>query len=197
MGREANCVCRWNGQTGAVKALLEADELILRGELKAKFPRSSLGEVEAKGDELHFRAGKDRVALLLGADAAARWVKAIATAPPDLAGKLGIGPSTRVRLLGANGDPELAAAMEKGNPAGTDVMVIACVTAPSELGDAVRAHADLRDPAIPIWVVYRKGAKSPCGETAVREAMRDHGFIDTKVASVSAQSTAARFIVRR
>ena len=196
MGREAQCDCRWNERTGAVKVLLEADELILRGELKAKFPRSQLSCVETVGDELRFRVGADRVALELGADIAARWAKAIATAPPDLAKKLGIDAGVQVKVIGKIDEPELAAAVGVAAISGTIGVLIAEVAAESELVAALQVHAKLDDPIPPIWIVYRKGAKSPFGEVAVRQVMREAGFIDTKAANVSARSTASKFIRR-
>jgi hypothetical protein len=49
----------------------------------------------------------------------------------------------------------------------------------------------------PLWVVYPKGAKSEVKESGVRDLLRSRGFIDTKVASVSARLTALRFVKRK
>ena len=48
-----------------------------------------------------------------------------------------------------------------------------------------------------LWVIYPKGASSGVKESTVRELLRSHGFIDTKVASVSARLTALRFVKRK
>jgi hypothetical protein len=49
----------------------------------------------------------------------------------------------------------------------------------------------------PLWIVYPKGANSEVKESGVRDLLRSHGFVDTKVASVSARLTALRFVKRK
>jgi hypothetical protein len=44
--------------------------------------------------------------------------------------------------------------------------------------------------------MYPKGAGKPIGETEIRETLRRAGWMDTKVASVSATLTALRFNAR-
>jgi hypothetical protein len=44
-----------------------------------------------------------------------------------------------------------------------------------------------------VWIVYTKGKDAPLGESAVRAALRERGYRDTKVAAVSATRTALRF----
>jgi hypothetical protein len=45
----------------------------------------------------------------------------------------------------------------------------------------------------PLWIVFPKGATSEVKESALRELLRSRGFMDTKVASVSAKLTGIRF----
>jgi hypothetical protein len=47
---------------------------------------------------------------------------------------------------------------------------------------------------VPLWIIYPKGEKT--SESSVRNSLRSRGFIDTKVASVSAKLTALRFLKR-
>ena len=47
MGLEAHCRARVGERTVEVKALLESDELILRGEHRARMPFTSLDAIEA------------------------------------------------------------------------------------------------------------------------------------------------------
>jgi hypothetical protein len=45
MGREAFATCTFRGQTAQVKALLEAQEIILRGAIRTRLARQSLSAI--------------------------------------------------------------------------------------------------------------------------------------------------------
>jgi hypothetical protein len=81
MGREAVCTCDWAGTVAEVKALLETSELILRGEIRRRVPFSEIKGVRVQSDCLCFTVGGERVELVLGAVAAAKWAATIACAP--------------------------------------------------------------------------------------------------------------------
>jgi hypothetical protein len=199
MGREAHCLCRWGSRTAKVTALLESSELILRGELRERVPLTSIRQVTASGDALEFTAAGERIALVLGAAAARRWAQAIAVPPPDLAQKLGLTAATRVHIIGTIDDPELATALTRTSlsadtPERADLVVIRTDDS-AQLAAAVAAV--LAGAAVPpVWIVYVKGRAAPLGERTVRDLLRDRGFIDTKVASVSGRLTALRFTKR-
>lgn len=151
--------------------------------------------VAARGNKLIFHVGQDRVELHLGPDAAQRWAKAIASPLPDLARKLGISPTTRLSVIGSVASEELQAAVDQGISAqGKEVdLTLICANTQSEV-DHCFARQTLRGP---LWIVYPKGANSQVKESLVRDLLRSHGFIDTKVASVSATLTAIRFVERK
>src|SRR5208282_3214695 len=111
MGREANCLCDWNGETARVKALIEPPDLILRGEIRRRLPFSEMRQVRAEGAALRFNFGGDAVALKLGAPTAEKWAKAILTPPPSLAKKLGITAESTVWVIGTVDDPALETAL--------------------------------------------------------------------------------------
>ena len=114
MGREASCVCEWNGAPARVKALIEPPELILRGSVRARIPFAEMKRVTAVGDRLQFSFGSDKVCLFLGDSAmAAKWAKALLTAPPTLAKKLGIAPGSAVRIIGKIDDDVLHQALSE------------------------------------------------------------------------------------
>ena len=97
-------------------------------------------------------------------------------------------------MIGEVDDTALAQAL-RGATAhnSSDAQVcIACVAGEQELAEAVE-WSDLVAPGRPLWIVNRKGARSAFGETAVRLAMRNAGFMDNKVASVSTLSSATRY----
>lgn len=194
MGREANCRCNWASESADCKVLLETHELIVRGGIRRRVPIGSLTRIKVDGDQLRFRAGTEDVALGLGANQAERWAKTLSTPPPTLAAKLGITSATRLAILGELDCEELATAvsvavLEDGrNP----TLVMAMVKTAADLNYALDRFASfLENP--PIWTVYAKGAGKPLTESEIRSTLRREGFMDTKVASVSAKLTALRF----
>ncbi len=198
MGREATVHCQWGEEAATCKVLLESQELIIRGDLRRRVSLSSLTDVRVERDQLRFRAGQEVVSLKLGAQLAERWAKAIATPPPSLAKKLGISPASRLRIIGTVASAELEAAIAEA--ATTDAEDADLIVVQTETrADLVRALAQLpgdRSSIPPVWIVYPKGAGNELNESFVREAFRAQGFIDTKVASVSARLTALRFIMK-
>jgi hypothetical protein len=200
VGREARCAASWGARSGEVTALLESTELIVRGAFRARAPIASLREVRAVAGTLHFRAGEDDVALMLG-PAAPRWAAALAKPPPSLANKLGITAGSRVLALGRIDDAALAEALAAGTPAadGDPDLIVARVDDADTLARIEHDHRALLERHVRLWVVYTKGKGAPLGETAVRAMLRERGLMDLKVASVSPALTALQFgrMVRR
>ncbi len=109
MGREATCMCEWNGEMARVKALIEPPELILRGEIRRRLPFPELRQLRAEGGALRFKFGRDVVTLKLDTKTAEKWVKAILAPPPSLAKKLGITPESTIWMIGEIDDGRLKA----------------------------------------------------------------------------------------
>jgi len=203
MGREATCMCEWNGEMARVKALIEPPELILRGEIRRRLPFSDLRQLRAEGGALRFKYGRDTVTLKLEASTAKRWVKAILTPPPSLAKKLGITPESTVWMIGENDDVALENALaearrvaRKGSGVGADVIVARANTA-AELARAFKTTAKATSIGVPIWIVYRKGPGHAISESDVRETGLAAGVVDVKVASVSPTLTGLKFVRRK
>ncbi len=110
MGRETTCDCTFDGTTAKVKALLETNEIILRGEIRMTAPLHALQNVKVQSDRLCFTIGKRPVQLHLGIKAAESWAKKIKTPPPSLADKLGITGKV-VRTIGPITDRALNSAL--------------------------------------------------------------------------------------
>ena len=199
MGREANCVCEWNGAVAHVKASLEPPELILRGGLRSRIPFAEMKRVAADGDRLCFRFNKDKVCLTLGKESAPKWAKAILTPPPSLAKKLGIAPASAVRIIGKIDDDALGQALSESRmvACGDAEVIVARVNTPAELHGAFAKAADLLARGIPIWIIYRKGPGHAIKESEVRSRGLAVGIVDIKVASVSSELTALKFIKRK
>jgi hypothetical protein len=95
MGREAEGHAVWRGASGAVKAYLESDGIILRGEVRGKLPRAGLMGWRVEGEDLCLRSDGEPLVLTLGSKEAAVWVKALEKPLPSLAQKLGAGLGDR------------------------------------------------------------------------------------------------------
>jgi len=203
MGREATCMCLWNGEMARVKALIEPPELILRGEIRRRLPFSELRQLRAEGGALRFKYGRDNVTLKLEARTAEKWAKAILAPPPSLAKKLGITPESAVWVIGEIDDAALENALaearrvtRKGAGVGADVIVARANTA-AELARAFKAAAKRTSNGVPIWIVYRKGPGHAISESDVRATGLAAGIVDVKVASISPTLTGLKFVRRK
>jgi hypothetical protein len=194
MGREATCHCKWGAEEADCKVLLETGELVLRLGRRRRVPWSEMSAVSARENKLHFKVGPDCVELNLGPEVAQRWAKVIASPLPTLAHKLGISSTTKLSVIGKVKSEELKAAIAEGSLArGKDAdLILICVNSQLELDRYLAGKTYSK----PLWIIYPKGPTSEVKESAVRTLLRSQGFIDTKVASVSADRTALRFVSR-
>jgi hypothetical protein len=194
MGREAICDCTFAGTTTKVKALLESEELILRGDISLRAPLHALHHVRVESESLCFNLDEGPIRLDLGAAAAKSWAKKIKSPPPSLADKLGITGKT-VRTIGPIADHALDSALTSAARISTrnPDLILSYVDTPESLAAVLREARTQLARSVPIWLVYRKGPGHPLNESAIRTTLRANGLMDTKVASVSAELTALRF----
>jgi len=199
MGREATCSCVWDGKKCTVKALIEPPELILRGELRRRIPISKMQSIKAEHDQLHFTVDGESAALALGKGMAAKWADALLKPPPTLAKKLGITSGTTVWMIGSTDDAALNAALAEAKSVSrrTGELILARIDTPADLHSALMRAADQLNSGIPIWFIYRKGPGHPLNENLVRSTALATGIVDTKVAAVSAELSALRFVKRK
>jgi len=196
MGSEANCVCEWNGETSEVKALLEAPELILRGDIHRRIPFAQIEHLSTDGARLSFHFGQERVCLVLSRTVAPKWAQTILAPPPTLAKKLGIVSGSNVRIVGVIDDEALRDAFRDAKVVGRGKagLILARVDTPTELAGAFSKTADLVNTGAPIWIVYRKGRGHAINESDVRSSGLAVGLVDVKVVAVSAELTALKFV---
>jgi len=119
--------------------------------------------------------------------------------------KLGIRPGMRVAIVGdLNADPETAAFRREladrtsditdGSPKpDTDIVLLAADTT-SDLTALTSLRGRIR-PAGAIWVVWRKGRTRTLRDVEVIAAGKEHGLVDNKVVSFSAERTAFRLVI--
>lgn len=188
MGREAIVEAIAGDEAGAVKALLEARELILRGAIRRRYAKAAMHAVRAEAAALRFVCEGEAVALHLGDAEAARWAAAILKPLPDLRTKLDLkGPAL---FVGSCDDPALEAALAgaRTDDAGAASSIIARIDTAADLAAALAVDARL-----PIWAVYPKGKAATFGDSAIRETLRAAGYRDTKACAVSDRLTATRY----
>ena len=119
--------------------------------------------------------------------------------------KLGIRPGMRVAIVGdLDADPETAAFRREladrtsditdGSPKpDTDIVLLAADTT-AELARLTALRGRIR-PAGAIWVVWRKGKARTLRDVEVIAAGKEHGLVDNKVVSFSAERTAFRLVI--
>ncbi len=209
MGQEARCVARIGELRVEVKALLETDELILRGEHRLRLPFASLDGVEAADGLLTLHRADETVILDLG-PAAERWAAKIRN-PPTLLDKLGVKAGQQIAVVGLT-DEQLHQQLH----ACADVYESMGIHAPSFAHDITGADFDLVFiqvetvldlDALPIartaitqdgavWIVHPKG-RPDLKDTHVIEAGRAAGLVDNKLARISESLSALRFVIPR
>lgn len=130
---------------------------------------------------------------------AAKWAESLVKPPPTLAKKLGITPETTVRMIGPLDDATLKSAVSeaKARSEGKGDLILARVDTPASLNAALKKAADQLQLGVPIWFIYRKGPGHALNENHVRETALATGIVDTKIAAVSAEFSALRFVKRR
>ena len=193
MGLEAETTCTLSGKSYAVKALLESTELILRGEVKRKFPIATLTHITTTGNALTFTVEGESFTLALGATKAATWANKLTTPPPSLAQKLGLSETARAFVIGTVEDASLATALAGKTVDVHDkaAFLLAVLQNDAELAALLKVHGKS---ALPLWLVNFKGPKTPLGENAIRAALRGAGFMDVKTCTVSASLAATRYV---
>ena len=207
MGQEARCLARVGERVVDVKALLESDELILRGEHRARLPFSALDGVEASDGRLTLFQDGEAIVLELG-PSAERWAAKIRN-PPTLLDKLGVKSGQRVATIGLT-DLDLLGKL-RTTTAVTEYPPVPDSAPISELADAeldlvfievgsrddLSALAALRESIVQhgaVWVLHPKG-RTDLKDTDVMAAGKAPGLVDNKVARVSATLSALRFVI--
>ena len=198
MGREATCKCQWSGSSITVKALLETQEIILRGALRKRVPFKEMKQIAVHANQLQFKVGDETVALFLEPGVAEKWATAIKN-PPSLARKLGITGTTTLHTIGRVDDNALKAAIAEASQVSNKhcTLIIACVDRPASVENALEKSGTDLERGVPIWFIYRKGPGHPLNEAQLRSIALARGIVDTKTAAVSTTLTALRFNRRK
>lgn len=196
MGNEVLTRVEIGGECAEARALLETEEVIVRGALKAKIPFKEMKDVRAESGVLSFR-WKDRdVRIHVGRDAA-KWAEKIRN-PKSVLDKLGVKSGQKVSIIGEV-DGSFAEQLEarvaevslKPRPERDLIFFAAnCREDLARLGELRRTL----QPAGAIWVLRPKGHPA-ISESDVMAAGKAAGLVDVKVVRFSETHTAEKLVI--
>ncbi len=198
MGAEVICRATLDGQASRGKALLEAAEVIFRGDFRARVPFAEIKRLAVKAETLSLKWPGGTLALELGAAVAGKWAEKIKN-PPSRLDKLGIKPGSRVALVGSfDFDDAFASELAKRGaaitPRGSVDVLFFAPASPADL-DRVATLAKRLMPTGGLWIVRPKGKDSPITEGDTRAAGLAASLVDVKVAAFSATHSGLKFVI--
>ena len=196
MGSEVVTRIEIGRESAEAKALLETEEIIVRGALKARIPFSETRDVAADGGVLRLRWGDRDVRIHVGKDAA-KWAERIRN-PKSILDKLGVKAGQRISVIGSVHDGFLAELEKRGIDVSrrlrreNDIVFFAA----TKREDLARLD-DLRRALLPagaVWVIRPKGTPA-INDNDVMAAAKSAGLVDVKVARFSATHTAEKLVI--
>ncbi len=199
MGLEAKCVVRVDGAAHSSTALLETEELIVRGPARLKIPFASITAVDANDGVLRISHAGGAAELVLG-EAAAKWAERIRS-PRSLLDKLGAKPGMTVSVVGDFDDEFLrdlrarVATVFEGRARKESDLVFFLADRAAQLA-RLSALANALAPGGAIWVVHPKG-KGALKDTEIFAAGDAAGLGATKVVRFSETLTGERLVKRK
>ena len=196
MGSEVVTRVEIGSEAAEAKALLETEEVIVRGAIKARIPFSEAKDVAADGGVLRLRWNSRDVRIHVGKDAP-KWAEKIRN-PKSVLDKLGVKAGQRVSVVGAVDDGFLAELEERGTDLSrrlrrdSDIVFFAATRREdlSRLGELRRSLL----PAGAVWVIRPKGTPA-INDNDVMAAAKAAGLVDVKVARFSATHTAEKLVI--
>lgn len=196
MGNEVLTRVEIGSEWAEARALLETDEVIVRGALKAKIPFKEMKDVRAEAGVLSLRWKDRNVRIQVGRDAA-KWAEKIRN-PKSVLDKLGVKARQKVSIIGevdsAFADQLEARGAEvtfKARPE-RDLIFFAA-NRREELARLDELRRALQ-PAGAIWILRPKGHPA-ISESDVLAAGKAAGLVDVKVVRFSETHTAEKLVI--
>ena len=196
MGNEVLTRVEIGDESAEAKAILETDELIVRGSLKAKIPFKEIKDVGDEDGVLSLVWRGRQVRIHIGRDAA-KWADKIRN-PKSLLDKLGVRSGQKILVIGRIDDSFIDQLEARGVEVSLE---------PSPGRDAIFFAVDLREelarldtlrrslqPAGAIWVLRPKGNPAIV-EGDVMAAGKTAGLVDVKVVRFSETHTAEKLVI--
>jgi len=196
MGTEALCRVEIDRQSADAKALLETEELIVRGALQAKIPFRDAKDVSAEGGVLRLRWNDRDVRIHVGKDAP-KWAEKIRN-PKSVADKLGIKAGQKIAVVGKVDDAFVADLEKRGADVSRrlrrDSDIVFFATDRREDLARLAEIGRYLEPAGAVWVLRPKGV-STISESDVMAAAKAAGLVDVKVVKFSETHTAEKLVI--
>lgn len=196
MGNELLTRVEIGDEAAEAKALLETEEIVIRGALKAKIPFAEIKDVAAENGVLRFRWKSSDVRIHAGNDAA-KWADKIRN-PKSVIEKLGIKSGQRISIVGSVDGGFLEQLEGRGVDLSRrlrrDSDVIFLAANRREELDRLDELRRALTPAGAIWVLRPKGHPD-ISESDVIHAGKAHGLVDVKVVRFSATHTAEKLVI--
>ena len=183
--------------SGEGKALLETDELLFRGDFRARVALRDISGVEARRGLLTITWPGGTLALSLG-DAAEKWAETIRN-PKSVVEKLGVKPGLKVALLAGfdaafHRDVAKALGAKPQARAGKGCdLVFAMFSRPGDEARLAKLVPAI-EPAGGVWAVYPKGRRE-LSEDTLRAAGKRAGLVDVKVVRFSPALGALKLVI--
>lgn len=196
MGNEVTCRVTYDDQVAEAKALLETEELIVRGPIRVKVPLREVKEAVAENGTLVLRWAGHELRVDVGKDAP-KWAEKIRN-PKSVIDKLGVKAGQKVSIVGKLDDGflgDLRKRTEDISPRlrkASDVIFYA-VDRREELDRLASLKASLV-PNGAIWVVRPKGTSAITDNDVIAAGKRS-GLVDTKVVKFSESHTAEKLVI--
>jgi hypothetical protein len=184
-------------QEGAAKILLETDDLILRGGVRARVMRADVRDVQVHGGTVVVNYTGGMLTLTVGGSAA-KFAEKLTAPPKSRLDKMGITAGTTVVVLGL-GDAAFIAELDAvgathaSRARASSALIVLGVHAPKDLARIATAAKSLADDGA-LWVVHPKGTAG-VKDTDVFGAATRAGLTYTKVARFSETHTAEKLVV--
>ena len=182
---------------GAAKIHLEPDHLIVRGEVRARIPRSDILEVTVRGETVTVRHAGGMLSVTLGG-VAQKFAERLVAPPKSRLEKMEISEGASVVVLNFR-NPEFITELRAINAivstrakADSELIVLGVENA----GDLPRIAAAAKSlaPAGALWVIHPKGVDG-VKDTAIFGHATETGLTYTKVARFSETHTAEKLVI--
>ncbi len=197
MGNELLCTVRFDNKAARGKAVLEANEIVFRGDVRLKIPLNSVKAVSSRNGELHVKWDEGTAVFELGAQAE-KWAHKILH-PKSVTEKLGVKPGMTISAIALPSEDFVAdlrgqsASFSDETLLKNSDLIFYGVENFAALVRVARLATSLA-PAGALWIVYPKGRKE-IKEQHVLDAGKGAGLVDVKVVSLSATHTALKFVI--
>jgi hypothetical protein len=196
LGQDALCRIQHNGEIHEGKALLETNEIIVRGDFRLKIPFNEITAISASDGQLCVSWSGGETIFHLGSYAA-KWADKIKN-PPTLLDKLGVKPDSAIRIEGVR-DSEFERLLNEADVQQSAAETVDLLFYEVDNQDDLLKLEELKRQIMSnggIWVISPRGRKE-IQDIHVFAAAKQAGLVDVKVCRFSETHTALKLVIPR